>query len=85
MLEEGLPSGDKVIQENHDEGKRNKNYDFRDSNFSFKNHHIPKIAMRKFVGKDIVTWIIQMEQYFDLHDVQLTQKVCIETLYLEHN
>ena len=26
-----------------------------------------------------------MEQYFDLHDVQLLKKVCISTLYLESN
>jgi len=26
-----------------------------------------------------------MEQYFDLHNVQNTQKVCIATLYLEPN
>ena len=41
--------------------------------------------MRKFDGKDLVTWILQMEQYFDLHNVQNTQKVHIETLYLEPN
>ena len=41
--------------------------------------------MGKFDGKDPVTWILQMEQYFDLNNVQNTQKVCIETLYLEKN
>ena len=41
--------------------------------------------MRKFDGKDPVTWILQMEQYFDLHNVQHTQNICIETLYLEPN
>ena len=41
--------------------------------------------MRKFDGKDPVTWILQMEQYFDLHDVQLLQKVRIASLYLEMN
>jgi len=30
--------------------------------------------MRKFDGKDPVTWILQLEQYFDLHNVQNTQK-----------
>ena len=38
--------------------------------FGFKNHHISKIDMRKFDGKDPITWILQMEQYFDLHDMQ---------------
>jgi len=43
----------------------------------FKNHHIPKIYMRKFDGKDIVTWILQMEQYFDLQDVKPSQKIVL--------
>ena len=41
--------------------------------------------MRKFDGKDPVNWILQMEQYFDLHGVQLLQKVCIASSYLEPN
>ena len=85
LLQERLPDGDKVIHENHDEDKRNMNYDFRDSNVGFKNHHIPKINMRKFDGKDPVTWILQMEQYFDLQDVQHSQKVRITSLYFEPN
>jgi len=52
FLEERLPSSDKVIHENHDEYKRNMNYYFRDSNVWLKNHHFPKIDMRKFDGKD---------------------------------
>ena len=44
-----------------------------------------KDDMRKFDGKDLVTWILQMEKYFDLHDVQLLQKVRIASLYLEPN
>jgi len=41
--------------------------------------------MRKFDDKDPTTWILQMEQFFNLINVQNTQKVCIETLYLEPN
>ena len=41
--------------------------------------------MRKFDGKDPVTWILQMEQYFDLRDMQLLQKVRIASLFLEPN
>ena len=41
--------------------------------------------MRKFDGKDPVTWILQMEKYFDLNNVQNTQKVRIAILHLEHN
>jgi len=41
--------------------------------------------MRKFDGKDPVNWILQKEQYFDLHGVKLLQKVHIASLYLEPN
>ena len=41
--------------------------------------------MRKFDGKDLVNWILQMEKYFDLHGVPLLQKVCIAANYLEPN
>ena len=41
--------------------------------------------MRKFDGKDPITWILQMEQFFDLHNVPHTQKVQISYLYLEPN
>jgi len=58
---------------------------FRESNFGLNTYHILKIDMRKFAGKDSVTWILQMEQLFDLHDVQHTQKVCIAYLYLKPN
>ena len=66
LLEGRCPSGDKEIHENNDEDKRNINYDFKDSNVEFKNHHIPRTDMRKFDGKDPLTWILHMEQYFDL-------------------
>ena len=39
--------------------------------------------MRKFDGKDPVNRILHMGQYFDLHGVQMLQKVPIESLYLE--
>jgi len=74
LLQEKLPGGDKVIHENHDEDKRNMNYYFTDSNVGFKNCHIPNIYMTKFDGKDLVTWILHLEQYFDLHDVQPSEK-----------
>ena len=41
--------------------------------------------MSNFDGNDLVTRILQMEQYFDLHNVKNTQKVCIATLYLKQN
>jgi hypothetical protein len=41
--------------------------------------------MRKFDGKDPITWILHIEQFFDLHNVPNTQKVRIASLYLEPN
>ena len=80
-----LSNDERVVKETHDENKRNVNHDFIDSNIGLKTHHVPKIDMRKFDGKDHVTWILEMEQYFDLHNVKNTQKVRIATLYLEPN
>ena len=44
---------------------------------------LPNIDMRKFDGKDPITWIFQMEQFFDIHHVPNLQKVVIASLYLE--
>ena len=75
----------KVLYETHDANKRNVNHDFIDYNVGLNTHHIPKIYMMKFDDKDPVTWKLQMEQYFDIHNVQNTQNVRIATLYLEPN
>jgi len=53
-----LPNGENVLDETHDENKRNVNHDFKDSNFGLNTHHIPKIDMMKFDGKDLVIWIL---------------------------
>ena len=39
--------------------------------------------MRKFDGKHPITWVFQMEQFFDLDQVTKLQKVTITSLYLE--
>jgi len=85
LLQEMVTNGERVVKETHDENKRNINHDSIDSNVGLKTHHIPKIDMRKFDGKDPATWILQMEQFFNLSNVQNTQKVRIATLYLEPN
>ena len=85
LIQEMIPNGEKIIEETHDEKKINVNRDFIESNVGLNTHHIPKIDMRKFDGKDPITWILHMKQYFDLHNLQHTQKVCIVTLYLEPN
>ena len=83
LLQEMGTKGERVLKETHDENKRNVNHDSIDANVGSKTHHIPKIDMRKFDGKDPTTWILQMEQFFDLNNVQNTQKVRMATLYLE--
>ena len=81
LLQEMIPNGEKVVEETHDENKGNVNHDFIDSNVGLKTHNIPFIDMRNFDGKDPITWILYMKQYFDLHDVKLPQKVRITSLY----
>jgi len=85
LLQEMFTNGERVVKETHDENKRNVNYDFVNSNVELKTHHRPKINIRKFDCKDLITWILEIKQYFDLHNVQNTQKVRIATLYLEPN
>ena len=64
-----LPNGEKVFHETHNENKRNFNHDFRESNFGLRTNHIPKINMKNFDGKYLITWVLHMEKYFDLHCV----------------
>ena len=85
FLQEIHTNGEKVVKETHDVNKRIVNRDSIDSNVGSNTHHIQKIDMRKFDGKDPATWILQMEQFFGLNNVQNTQKVRMETLYLEPN
>ena len=85
LIQEMIPNDGKILEETYEEKKINVNHDFIKSNVGLKNHHIRKMDMRKFDGKDPVTWILQMEQYFDLNNVQNTQKVRIATLHLEQN
>ena len=85
LLQEMGTKGERVLKETHDENKKNVNHDSIHANVGSKTHHIPNIDMRKFDGKDLATWILQMEQFFDLNNVQNTQKVHMATLYLEPN
>ena len=85
LLQERFTNGERVVKETHDKNKRNVNHDSTDSNVGSKTHHVPKIDMRKFDGKDPATWILQMEEFFDLNNVQNAQKLRIATLYLESN
>jgi hypothetical protein len=85
FVTEKTPKSENSSHEIHDEDTRKVNQDWRNSNFGLKTNHVPKIDMRKLDGKDPITWILQMDQFFDLHNVPHTQKVRIASLYLEPN
>ena len=55
LIQEIIPNGKKVVEESLDEKKINVNRDFIKSNVGWKTHHIPKMDMRNFDGKDPVT------------------------------
>jgi len=61
FLQEMLNNDEWMVMETHEEKKINVNHDFVDSNIGSKNHHVLKIDMSKFDGKDPTTWILQME------------------------
>ena len=75
FLIERTPESENVSHEIHDEDTRKVNQEWINSNFGLKTNHVPKINMRKFDGKDPITQILQMEKFFDLHNVPHTQKV----------
>jgi hypothetical protein len=75
FVTEKTPKSENASHEIHDEDTRKVNQEWINSNFGLKTSHVPKIDMRKFDGKDPITWILQMEQFFDLHNVPHTQKV----------
>jgi hypothetical protein len=58
FLIERTPKSENVSHEIHDEDTRKMNQDWRNSNFGLKTNHFPKIDMRKFDGKDPITWIL---------------------------
>ena len=74
----------KIESQNHDYSSL-QNPHHQGFNVAPRNYFIPKIDMRKFDGKDTITWIFQMEQYFDLHQVPRLQKVPIASLYLKND
>jgi hypothetical protein len=75
FLIERTHESENVSHEIHDEDKKKMNQEWINSNFGLKTNHFPKIDMKNFDGKDPITWILQMEKLFDIHDVQHTQKV----------
>ena len=58
LLQEMPTNGERIVKETHDEKKINVSNDFIGSNVGLKTHHVLNIDMRKFDGKDPVTWIL---------------------------
>jgi gas vesicle protein len=61
FLIERTPESENASHEIHDEDTRKVNQEWRNSNFGLKINHVPKIDMRKFHGKDPITWILHMK------------------------
>jgi hypothetical protein len=59
FVTEKTPESENASHEIHDEDTRKVNQEWRNSNFGLKTNHVPKIDMRKFDGKDPITWILQ--------------------------
>jgi hypothetical protein len=55
---EKTPKSENESHEIHDGDTRKVNQEWRNSNFGLKTNHVPKIDMRKFDGKDPITWIL---------------------------
>ena len=72
LIQEMIRNSENIVEETHDERKINVNHDFIKWSVGWKAHHIPKIDMMNFDGYYSVTWILRMEQYFDLNNVQNT-------------
>jgi hypothetical protein len=58
FVTEKTPKSENSSHEIHDEDTRKVNQEWRNSNFGLKTNHVPKIDMRKFDGKDPITWIL---------------------------
>jgi hypothetical protein len=49
-----------------------------------KGVNLPKVELRKFDGTKVFTWVNQIEQYFELHNIMDDkQRIHIETLEFE--
>jgi hypothetical protein len=57
IIEKTLES-ENSSHEIHDVDRRKMNQEWRNSNFGLKTNQVPNIDMRKFDGKDPITWIL---------------------------
>jgi hypothetical protein len=96
-LYERIPIGDITMQGNHENiyeiNIESQNHDYsllqdlhhRGFNSTPRDYLISKIYMIKLDGKVPITWIFQMDQFFDLHQVPSFKKVTISSLYFKND
>ena len=73
----------KDFSSNQGETFKSTNDDTNFINPTGSRNFFPKVDMWKFDGKDLLTWINQMENFFEIHQIQYGQKVTMASLYLE--
>ena len=71
FVTERTHESENAFHEIHDEDTMKVNQEWRNSNLGLNTNHVPKIDMRKFDGKEPITWILHMEQFFDIHNVPM--------------
>ena len=58
LLQERHHESDNISHEIHEEDTEKVNHAWRNLGSGLRTNHIPKIDMRKFDGKDPITWIL---------------------------
>ena len=51
---------------------------------TMKGSFLPKVEIKKIDGTTVKTWLIQLEQYFMLHQVPQDKKVALTALHMEN-
>ena len=73
----------KELSRNQGEAFNSTNNDTNFINPTGSRNLFPKVEMCKYDGKDPLTWINQMEIFFEVHQIPYGQKVTMTSLYLE--
>ena len=77
---EGILAGKGAKEENHPHDHKIK--EVHEPRGTHRNL-VPRVEVRKFDGRDVRTWLSQMEQYFCLHQVATDKKISLASLHME--
>lgn len=83
MLSTYIAESRKEFSSDQGENSRSATIDTSFSTPMVSRNLFPKVDMHKLNGKDPLTWINQMENFFEVHQVPNGQKVMMASLYLE--